>query len=68
MQRRRTKEDARTYAVNLTEEGRRVLRTAEPLAKRVDRRVLDTLPGNRRKEFMTALASIVSTLERTAPI
>jgi len=30
------------------------------------RRVLDTLPGNRREEFMTGLAAIVSALERTA--
>jgi MarR family transcriptional regulator, temperature-dependent positive regulator of motility len=68
LQRRRTKEDARAYAVKLTEEGRRVLRTVEPLAKRVDRRALDALPANRREEFMRALASIVSTLERTAPV
>ena len=44
LQRRRTKEDARAYAVKLTEEGRRVLRAAEPLAKRVDERILDALP------------------------
>jgi DNA-binding MarR family transcriptional regulator len=67
LQRRRTKEDARAYAVKLTEEGRRVLRSAEPLAKRIDDRILDALPANRRKEFMGALASIVSTLERSAP-
>jgi DNA-binding MarR family transcriptional regulator len=67
LQRRRTKEDARAYVVKLTEQGRRVLRAAEPLAKRVDRRVLDSLPASRREEFMGALALIVSTLERTAP-
>jgi MarR family transcriptional regulator, temperature-dependent positive regulator of motility len=65
--RRRTKEDARAYAVTLTEEGRRVLRTAEPLAKRVDQRILDALPSKQRDQFMGALASIVSALERTAP-
>jgi len=64
LQRRRTKEDARAYAVKLTEEGQRLLRTAEPLAKRIDERVLDALPAKRRAEFMSALASIVSTLER----
>ena len=67
LQRRRTKEDARAYSVTLTGEGRRVLGAVTPLAKRVDRRVLDTLPRNRREEFLTALASIVSMLERTAP-
>jgi MarR family transcriptional regulator, temperature-dependent positive regulator of motility len=67
LQRRRTKEDARAYAVKLTEEGQRVLRTAEPLAKRMDQRILDALPAKQRAQFMGALASIVSTLERTAP-
>ena len=68
LQRRRTKEDARAYAVKLTDAGRRVLHTAEPMAKRVDRRVLDALPRNRREEFITALVSIIGTLERTAPV
>jgi MarR family transcriptional regulator, temperature-dependent positive regulator of motility len=67
LQRRRTKEDARTYAVKLTDEGRQVLRTAEPLAKRVDQRVLSMLPTRRREEFITALASVVMALERSAP-
>jgi len=68
LQRRRTKEDARAYAVKLTEEGRRVLRTVGPLAERVDRRALDALPAKRRDEFMRALASIVSKLEQTASV
>src|SRR5262245_51196253 len=44
LQRRRTKEDRRTYAVKLTDEGRQVLSAAEPLAKRIDDRVLAALP------------------------
>ena len=68
LQRRRTKEDARAYAVKLTEEGRRVLGAVEPLAKRVDDRILNALPAKQRDQFMRALASIVSTLERTAPV
>jgi DNA-binding MarR family transcriptional regulator len=67
LQRRRTKEDARAYAVKLTDEGRRVLRAAEPLANRVDRRVLNVLPAKRREEFVGALATIVTTLERSTP-
>ena len=63
MHRRRTREDARAYAVKLTEEGRRVLRVAEPLGKRVDTRVLNALPSGHREEFMTALRTIVQTLE-----
>jgi MarR family transcriptional regulator, temperature-dependent positive regulator of motility len=65
--RRRTKEDARAYAVKLTEEGQRVLRTAGPLAKRVDQRILDALSGKQRDQFVSALASIISTPERPAP-
>jgi MarR family transcriptional regulator, temperature-dependent positive regulator of motility len=63
LQRRRTKEDARTYAVKLTDEGRRVLRAAEPLAKRVDERVLGTLSNKQREQFMGALLSIVDMLQ-----
>jgi DNA-binding MarR family transcriptional regulator len=67
LHRRRTKEDTRTYAVRLTDAGRNVLRTTEPLTKRIDRRVLDALPANRRDEFIAALASIIGKLQRTAP-
>jgi DNA-binding MarR family transcriptional regulator len=52
LQRRRTKEDARAYAVHLTDEGWRVLRTAEPLAKKVDERILDALPAKQRRKFI----------------
>jgi len=47
----------------LTDEGRRILRSAEPLAKRVDVRVLNTLPSGRREEFIASLVSIVNSLE-----
>src|SRR5215510_15455924 len=67
LQRRRTKEDARAYAVKLTEEGRRVLRTAEPLAKRVDDRILEALPGRQRDQFINDLVAIVDTLQKLAP-
>jgi DNA-binding MarR family transcriptional regulator len=67
LQRRRTKEDARAYAVKLTDEGRKVLRTAEPLARRVDDRILDALPGKQRDQFIDGLQSIVETLQRLSP-
>jgi DNA-binding MarR family transcriptional regulator len=67
LQRKRTKEDARAYAVKLTAEGQQILRAAGPLAKRVDERILDALPAKRRAEFVSALASLVSTLERAEP-
>jgi DNA-binding MarR family transcriptional regulator len=63
LQRRRKREDARAYAVKLTDAGRRVLRAAEPRAKRVDERVLVALPNRQRVQFMGALVSIVDTLQ-----
>jgi DNA-binding MarR family transcriptional regulator len=42
--------------VKLTAEGRRVLRAAGPLAKRVDDCILDALPSKQRDQFMGALA------------
>jgi MarR family transcriptional regulator, temperature-dependent positive regulator of motility len=64
LQRRRTKEDARAYAVKLTDEGRRVLRVADPLAKRVDERILDALPAKQREQFIDDLLSIVDALQK----
>jgi DNA-binding MarR family transcriptional regulator len=64
LQRRRTKEDARAYAVKLTDEGRKVLRTAEPIGKKVDERILEALPAKQREQFIDELLSIVETLQR----
>ena len=64
VQRRRTKEDARAYAVKLTEEGRRILHSAEPMAKRVDDRILQALPAAQRERFLTDLNTIVDALGR----
>jgi DNA-binding MarR family transcriptional regulator len=44
VQRRRSRGDARAYVLKLSGEGDRVLRAAEPLAERVDARVLNALP------------------------
>jgi DNA-binding MarR family transcriptional regulator len=59
LQRRRTREDARAYAVKLTDEGWRVLRSADPVAKRVDERLLQTLPPAHRERFLQDLNTIV---------
>jgi DNA-binding MarR family transcriptional regulator len=53
--------------VKLTEEGRRVLRAADPAAKRVDQRILEALSGKQREQFMNELQSIVDTLQRLVP-
>lgn len=67
LQRRRTKEDARAYAVKLTEEGWRVLRAAEPMARRVDERLLAVLPAAQRDRFMQDLTTIVDAITQMAP-
>ena len=67
LQRRRTKEDARAYAVKLTEEGARTLRSSEPVVKRVDDRLLAVLPPKQREQFLTDLAAIVQALGGPQP-
>jgi DNA-binding MarR family transcriptional regulator len=62
LQRRRTKDDARAYAVKLTEEGWRVLKAADPLARRVDDKILAALPGHQRERFLQDLSAIVDAL------
>jgi DNA-binding MarR family transcriptional regulator len=68
LQRRRTKEDARAYAVRLTEQGRRALRAAEPVAKRVDVRILEALPARQRGQFIDELMAIVAAFEKPPPV
>lgn len=68
LQRRRTKEDARAYAVKLTDEGWRVLKAAEPMAKRVDDKILAALPTPERERFLQDLNRIVKTLGQMAPL
>jgi MarR family transcriptional regulator, temperature-dependent positive regulator of motility len=66
LQRRRTKDDARAYAVKLTEEGARVLKSAEPMARKVDDRILAALPGQQRDRFVQDLNTIVRALSQSA--
>lgn len=63
LQRRRTREDARAYAVKLTDEGHKLLRNATPLANKVDQRILQALPSRGGEEFIERLQAIVRTLQ-----
>lgn len=67
VQRRRTKEDARAYAVKLTEEGRKALKEADPLVKRVDERILEAIPSQERSRFLSSLTAIVAMLGEPMP-
>jgi DNA-binding MarR family transcriptional regulator len=64
LQRRRTREDARAYSVKLTDEGTKVLKSHDPLARRVDERILASLPGAQRDRFLQDLNAIVQALAR----
>jgi DNA-binding MarR family transcriptional regulator len=66
LQRRRTKDDARAYAVKLTDEGARALRAAEPVVRRVDDKILSMLPAKQRELFLSDLQTIVETLHTPA--
>lgn len=65
LQRRRTREDARAYAVTLTDEGKASLRHAMPHTKLVDEKILAALPVTNRERFIKDLQSIISVLTRT---
>ena len=60
--RRRSKSDARAYAVRLTPTGRDALKSAEPASERVESRLLKSLPQVRRDAFIDSLAQLVKVL------
>jgi MarR family transcriptional regulator, temperature-dependent positive regulator of motility len=62
LQRRRTREDARAYAVKLTEEGWRVLKSVDPLSRKVDERIMASLPAGQRERLLQDLNAIVTAL------
>lgn len=59
LKRKRTREDARTYAITLTDEGHGVLRTAEPIVNRVNETFLAALPPESAEVFLDSLNKIV---------
>jgi MarR family transcriptional regulator, temperature-dependent positive regulator of motility len=63
LKRRRSRTDTRANELRLTDEGREVLAAAEPLAKRVDTRVLEAIPAAQRDGFVGALRTIIEALE-----
>jgi DNA-binding MarR family transcriptional regulator len=60
LQRKRTKHDARMYAVRLTAAGQNALRNAEPAARKTDDRLLAGLSSNERDNFVKLLGRVVS--------
>jgi DNA-binding MarR family transcriptional regulator len=66
LQRKRTKRDARMYAVRLTSKGQSILSSVKPLATRVDQRILAVLRSDQRANFIEALGEIVRAMSRSA--
>jgi len=60
IQRRRTKEDARAYAIKLTPQGAKSLREAQPAAAAADMRLLAALPPAKRQDFLEILNLLVT--------
>jgi DNA-binding MarR family transcriptional regulator len=59
LQRRRTRHDARMYAVRLTAPGAAAVRSAEPVAKRTDDRLLAALSAAEKETFVKLLSKVV---------
>ena len=58
LQRRRTRRDARLYAVRLTPKGRGTWSLGEPAARATDEALLSRIPPDQRSTFLEALAMI----------
>lgn len=57
--RRRTRKDARMYAIQLTEDGERALKKARPAVEATNARLLEALPKKERDALLAALTAIV---------
>jgi MarR family transcriptional regulator, temperature-dependent positive regulator of motility len=66
LKRRRTTDDTRAYTVAITDTGRQVLRTIEPVAKRADEQLLAALSRKQREQLINALQSIVEAMLLTS--
>ncbi len=62
LQRRRTRKDARMYAVRLTDAGAKALEQIMPAVDSTNRRLLSTLPAEDRQAFVAALSRIVNAI------
>lgn len=62
LQRRRTRQDARMYAVRMTEQGSALFRNAEPAARQTDERLVSALSQRDREQLLESLNRIVKAL------
>jgi DNA-binding MarR family transcriptional regulator len=64
VQRRRTKEDARTNSVKLTPQGKKLLKTAQAAADDVDKSMLGQFSVADRKTVMDSLSQLASMMDK----
>ena len=62
VQRERTADDARAYAVRLTRKGTNMLKRMRPFADEVDRQIVNAIPAEQQKVFLSLLNQMVETL------
>jgi DNA-binding MarR family transcriptional regulator len=60
IRRKRAKEDARAYAVHLTDDGRRVLATSLPVLERLEVSLMASFPITKRAEFLTTFERFIA--------
>jgi len=63
---KRTEGDLRAYAVSITPQGRKALRSARTAADRAERQMLEALPAADRPRFIKSLATIAAAGEAIA--
>ena len=64
LQRRRTKHDARAYAVRLTSAGKVALMKMEPGAQNADAHLLGAVQAGRRAQLRSALVDLIASTQR----
>jgi DNA-binding MarR family transcriptional regulator len=62
LSRRRTRQDARMYAIRLTDQGQKVLDKAGPVARDVDNMLMKLLTPSQREEFQAGLRQLVESV------
>jgi DNA-binding MarR family transcriptional regulator len=65
LKRKRTKEDARAYAITVTDQGRDILKASEAIVEGVNEALVAALPATRAKTFIDNLRSIIAERGRT---
>ncbi len=67
IERERTTRDGRTYAVTLSEEGKQLLQSIKPIAKRADRHVLAMLSEDEARGLIDTLTQLIRRANGNGP-